>query len=94
MQYYQKNLQYYVKACFQRGVLSFSKKLIYKEKCGKSKSHKKPAARVFQVCISIVCNSFILEPSISISIRRFYGEHVKHGHLSKHLFERKRQNGG
>ena len=50
----------------------FQKKLIYKEKPGtvrnkecKKRYKKKSATRVFQVCISIVYDSFILELSIS-----------------------------
>ena len=55
--------------------------------------------KVFQECINIVCDSFILKLSISISISTaqlfcYCGDSVKYGLLSKHLFQRKRQYGG
>ena len=57
---------------------------------------KESATNVFQVCMSIVYDSFILEISIYISIRLhcYCGNNVKYGLFSKHLFQRKRQYGG
>ena len=65
--------------------MSFSKKLSYKEKCEQSKIKeckkliKKSATKVFQVCIIIVYDGFILELSISISISAalYCGDNVK-----------------
>ena len=71
-----KILQYYVKICcercfelFQKN--SFIKKSVEKSKNKECKKHyykKNSPTKVFQVCISIEYDDFILELSISISI--------------------------
>ena len=75
-----KVLQYYEKACFQRCSKmfqrsfsiknSFMKKSVGQSKNEDCKKHYHSATKIFQVCIGIVYDSFILELGISIiSIR-------------------------
>ena len=108
-----KVLQYYVKTCFQRCFL-FSKnktkqKLIYREKCRtvskikivKSVIIKKSGTKLFQVCISIIYDNFILElyffnfileALVLLVVHCYCGDNVKL--LSRQLFQRKWQYGG
>ena len=74
--------------------------MIYKENRGTAIKYivkniiiKESATNVFQVCMSIVYDSFTLELNIYISIRLhcYCGDNVKYGLLSKHLFQRKLQ---
>ena len=60
---------------------------------------KKSATKLFQVYLSIVYDSFILELSISILVLALHcycgdTDYVKYELLSKHLFQIKRQHGG
>ena len=79
----------------------FQNKLIYKEKCGKINSPEIKTYEVFQVCISAVYDSFILQLSISINklalvlaLHFYCRDNVTQGLLSKNLFQRKRKYGG
>ena len=76
----------------------FQNKLIYKEKCGETNSHEIKTYEVFQVCISVVYDSFILQLSISINklalvlaLHCYCRDNVKHRLLSKNFFQRKRK---
>ena len=62
---------------------SFIKKNVdsHKIKSGKKHYHKKCQLEVFQVCVSLVYDSFILE--LSITLQCYCGYNVKYGLLSK-----------
>ena len=51
--------------------------------------------KVFQVCISIVYNSFFWNLALALVfvLHCYCGDMVKYGLLSKHLFQRKQQHG-
>ena len=51
--------------------------------------------KVFEVCISIVYNSFFwnLALALVLVLHCYCGDMVKYGLLSKHLFQRKQQHG-
>ena len=59
-----------------------------KKKC--KKLYYKSATKLYQVCISIVYESFILV----LALHCYCGDNVKYGLLSKHLLQRKQQYDG
>ena len=106
-----KVLQYYVKHAFRDGVFfqKTKQKLIYKEKCRTVKKIKivknviikKSGTKLFQVCISIKYDNFILElyffnfileALVLLVVHCYCGDNVKL--LSRQLFQRKWQYGG
>ena len=67
------------------------------KECKKLYYKKKSATKVFEVCMSIVYDSFVLELSIIalvLALHCYCGDKVKYGLLSKHLFQGKCQYGG
>ena len=58
---------------------------------------KKSAMKIFQVCMIIAYDSFILELSktlaLVLALQCYFGDNVKYGLLSNHLLQRKRQCG-
>ena len=64
--------------------------------CRQRYHKKKSATKVFQVCISIVYDSFFwnLALALVLVLQCYCGNTVKYGLLLKHLFQRKRQYGG
>ena len=70
---YTKVLQYYLKTCIQRCFEFFEKNSFIKKSLERSKFkrckkryHKKSATKVFQVCKSIVYDSFFLELALAL----------------------------
>ena len=84
--------------CFSKKTYSFTKKVSSSQKIKRVKNViiKKSATKVFQVCIDIVYDSFILDlrTSISISTGILFGYNVKYGLLSRDSFQIKRQYDG
>ena len=75
----------------------YQKNSFIKKSVEQSKSKCKKATKVFQACLSLIYDSFILELSISISTALLFcycGDNVKCGLLSKHLCQRKRRQYG
>ena len=62
-----------------------------KNKECKKRYHKKSATKIFQLCISIVCDSWNLALALVLALHCYRGDNVKYGLLSRHLFQRKQQ---
>ena len=78
---------------------SFKKKIVEQSKnkeCKKRYHKEKIGCQSFQVCISIVYDSFFwnLALALVLALHCYCGDNVKYGLLSRHLLQRKRQYGG